>query len=242
MIVDTHCHLYFEELEKDIDGVLSRANDLGVNIFICVGTNLSDSYESLTLAQKYKSIYATAGIHPHDSKDAGENWTRLSLGSKLPGDPYLINTQGKDIAELAHKYDSLIVADTVTSLGGVDLQIDNWNIDLSYSVTQKCLGCPPGLAPVTVNQASIEKIERRAVPPNTWYYDLLLLQKTYWGAEQRTYHHTAPITMIYGLREGLRLLVEEGIEERIQIRTKTCSQPEHNLTEKIRHASGRANR
>ena len=129
----------------------------------------------------------------------------------------------KDIAELAHKYDSLIVADTVTSLGGVDLQIDNWNIDLSYSVTQKCLGCPPGLAPVTVNQASIEKIERRTVPPNTWYYDLLLLQKTYWGAEQRTYHHTAPITMIYGLREGLRLLVEEGIEERIQKHTDNCN-------------------
>ena len=74
MIVDTHCHLYFEELNKDIDGVLSRANDLGVNTFICVGTNLSDSYESLTLAQKYKSIYATAGIHPHDSKDVAEDY------------------------------------------------------------------------------------------------------------------------------------------------------------------------
>ena len=73
MIVDTHCHLYFEELNKDLDGVLSRANELGVNTFICVGTNLSDSYESLILAQKYKSIYATAGIHPHDSKDAAED-------------------------------------------------------------------------------------------------------------------------------------------------------------------------
>ena len=70
MIVDTHCHLYFEELNKNLDGVLSRANDLGVNTFICVGTNLSDSYESLSLAQKYKNIYATAGIHPHDAKDA----------------------------------------------------------------------------------------------------------------------------------------------------------------------------
>ena len=74
MIVDTHCHLYFEELNKDLDEVLSRANDLGVNTFICVGTNLSDSYKSLTLAQKYKSIYATAGIHPHDSKDAAEDY------------------------------------------------------------------------------------------------------------------------------------------------------------------------
>ena len=74
MIVDTHCHLYFEELNKDLDGVLDRANDLGVNTFICVGTNLSDSYESLLLAQKYKSVYATAGIHPHDSKDAGGDY------------------------------------------------------------------------------------------------------------------------------------------------------------------------
>jgi TatD DNase family protein len=73
MIVDTHCHLYFEELNKDLDGVLSRANELGVNIFICVGTNINDSHESLTLAQKYKNIYATAGIHPHDSKDAAED-------------------------------------------------------------------------------------------------------------------------------------------------------------------------
>ena len=73
MIVDTHCHLYFEELNKDLDGVLNRANELGVNIFICVGTNINDSHESLTLAQKYKNIYATAGIHPHDSKDAAED-------------------------------------------------------------------------------------------------------------------------------------------------------------------------
>ena len=69
MIVDTHCHLYFEELNKDLDGVLCRANELGVNTFICVGTNINDSHESLTLAKKYKNIYATAGIHPHDSKD-----------------------------------------------------------------------------------------------------------------------------------------------------------------------------
>ena len=74
MIVDTHCHLYFEELNKDLDGVLSRANELGVNTFICVGTNINDSHESLTLAQKYKNIYATAGIHPHDSKDAAEDY------------------------------------------------------------------------------------------------------------------------------------------------------------------------
>ena len=73
MIVDTHCHLYFEELNKDLDGVLNRANELGVNTFICVGTNINDSHESLTLAQKYKNIYATAGIHPHDSKDAAED-------------------------------------------------------------------------------------------------------------------------------------------------------------------------
>ena len=74
MIVDTHCHLYFEELNKDLDGVLCRANELGVNTFICVGTNINDSHESLTLAQKYKNIYATAGIHPHDSKDAREDY------------------------------------------------------------------------------------------------------------------------------------------------------------------------
>tara|TARA_Y100001970_G_scaffold205428_1_gene250146 strand:- start:78 stop:836 length:759 start_codon:yes stop_codon:yes gene_type:complete len=76
MIVDTHCHLYFEELNKDLDGVISRANDLGVNTFICVGTNLNDSRASLALAQKYKSIYATVGIHPHDAQDTAEDYLK----------------------------------------------------------------------------------------------------------------------------------------------------------------------
>ncbi len=76
MIIDTHCHLYFEELRKDLDSVLHRANDLGVNTFICVGTNINDSRESLILAQKYKSIFATAGIHPHDAHDAAEDYLK----------------------------------------------------------------------------------------------------------------------------------------------------------------------
>ena len=119
MIVDTHCHLYFEELNKDLDGVLSRANELGVNTFICVGTNLSDSYESLILAQKYKSIYATAGIHPHDSKDASEDYIielRKLLGNEKivavgeMGLDYFRNISNSDIQKKVFK-DQLKLAD-----------------------------------------------------------------------------------------------------------------------------------
>lgn len=117
-----------------------------------------------------------------------------------------------ELSRLAHERETLVIADTVTSLGGVEVRVDEWRIDVAYSGGQKCLSCPPGASPLTVNERAMEKILSREEPVRSWYLDISLLQ-SYWG-EERAYHHTAPITNIYALREALRLVAEEGIEAR----------------------------
>ena len=127
-----------------------------------------------------------------------------STGARQPDVPALTS--------IAHDHDALVIADTVTSLGGVELRVDEWGIDVAYAGPQKCLSCPPGASPLTLNDAAMEKILARETPVRSWYLDLSLLQD-YWGTE-RAYHHTAPITNVYALREALRLVAEEGIEDR----------------------------
>jgi len=102
--------------------------------------------------------------------------------------------------------------DTVTSLGGVEVAVDAWKIDLCYSGTQKCLSCPPGLAPVTFSERATEMVRKRKTKVQSWYLDLNMLEQ-YWG-EERVYHHTAPVSMNYALREALLLIHEEGLKGR----------------------------
>ena len=118
----------------------------------------------------------------------------------------------KEITAAAHRNGALVVLDTVTSLGGVPVEIDAWDVDVAYSGSQKCLSCPPGLAPITVSNKLLPALQNRAKPVANWYLDLSAVSK-YWGKE-RTYHHTAPISMNYAIREGLRLIAEEGLEAR----------------------------
>lgn len=118
------------------------------------------------------------------------------------------------VGELCREYNCLLLVDTVTSLGGVPLFLDNWGIDLAYSCSQKGLGCPPGIAPFTMSPRAVEKLHRRTTPVKNWYLDMSLVSK-YWGSD-RTYHHTAPINMNYAIREALRLVAEEGLAERWQ--------------------------
>ncbi len=118
----------------------------------------------------------------------------------------------EEIAKCARECDAIVVLDTVTSLGGVPVLIDEWGIDVSHSASQKCIGAPPGLAPVTFNSRAIEVLKSRKRPCRSWYFDALLVQ-SYWG-EDRAYHHTAPINMVFALREALRLIEEEGLENR----------------------------
>lgn len=117
-----------------------------------------------------------------------------------------------EAAKLAHDHGALFLADCVTSLGGVPVDVEATGIDAAYSGTQKCLSCPPGLSPITFGPRAVEVVTKRKTKVQSWYLDLSLLAK-YWG-EERVYHHTAPITMNYALREALRLVDEEGLSAR----------------------------
>jgi alanine-glyoxylate transaminase/serine-glyoxylate transaminase/serine-pyruvate transaminase len=108
----------------------------------------------------------------------------------------------------------LFLVDTVTSLAGIEVKVDEWGIDICYSGTQKCLSVPPGLAPITVSPKGMEVLRSRKSKVRSWYLDLSMIER-YWG-EERFYHHTAPISMLYALREGLRIIFEEGLEARFQ--------------------------
>lgn len=119
----------------------------------------------------------------------------------------------EEIGRLCRAHHALFVVDAVTSLGGLPLEVDAWHIDACYSGTQKCLSCPPGLAPLTLNDRACAAMARRKTPCQSWYLDMNLVS-AYWADSKRAYHHTAPISMIYALRESLRLVLEEGLEAR----------------------------
>jgi alanine-glyoxylate transaminase / serine-glyoxylate transaminase / serine-pyruvate transaminase len=116
------------------------------------------------------------------------------------------------LASAVHQHGGLLVMDCVTSLAGLPVEIDHWEVDAAYSGTQKCLSCPPGLSPVTLSERAMHKAKSRKSPVNSWYLDLGLVGN-YWSGN-RAYHHTAPVNMNYALHEALRLVLEEGLENR----------------------------
>lgn len=116
------------------------------------------------------------------------------------------------VADLCRETDTLLLVDSVTSIGGVPLFIDEWGIDVAYAGSQKCLSCPPGIAPLTLGARAVEKLNHRQTQVANWYLDMTMVGK-YWGSA-RTYHHTAPINMNYAFREALRLVAEEGLQTR----------------------------
>jgi alanine-glyoxylate transaminase/serine-glyoxylate transaminase/serine-pyruvate transaminase len=116
------------------------------------------------------------------------------------------------LGQLCHEFDTLLLLDTVTSLGGVPVESDRWQVDAIYSGTQKCLSCPPGLSPVSFSDRAVDAVSRRKSKVQSWYLDMTMVQR-YWG-EERFYHHTAPISMVYALCEALRIVQEEGLDAR----------------------------
>lgn len=146
--------------------------------------------EKIAEAVKGKKVKLVAVVHAETSTGA---WQPL-----------------EEIANIAHNAGALFLVDAVTSLGGCPVKLDEWGIDVCYSGTQKCLSAPPGLSPVSFNEKARQVITSRKKKVQSWYLDMSMIEK-YWGKE-RTYHHTAPITMVYGLREALRLIQEEGLE------------------------------
>ncbi|MBI2849440.1 MAG: alanine--glyoxylate aminotransferase family protein [Chloroflexi bacterium] len=117
-----------------------------------------------------------------------------------------------EASRLAREHEALFLVDTVTSLGGHEVAVDDWGIDICYSGTQKCLSCPPGLAPLTVNEKALATLPKRTHQMASWYFDLSLLVG-YWSSS-RFYHHTAPISMVFALHEALALISDEGLEAR----------------------------
>jgi alanine-glyoxylate transaminase/serine-glyoxylate transaminase/serine-pyruvate transaminase len=118
----------------------------------------------------------------------------------------------ENLARAAHETDALVVLDCVTSLAGLPVELDRWGVDAAYSGTQKCLSCPPGLSPVSFSERAVERAASRKTKVQSWFLDINLLAG-YFGGE-RVYHHTAPISAIFGLAEGLRIVAEEGMQNR----------------------------
>ncbi len=119
----------------------------------------------------------------------------------------------RTLVAIAHRHHCLTIVDTVTSLGGVPLKVDEWGIDAIYSGTQKCLSCVPGLAPVSFNEAAMDRLKQRRQPVQSWFMDLNLVMGYWGGSAKRAYHHTAPVNSLYALHEALLMLQEEGLEQ-----------------------------
>jgi len=121
----------------------------------------------------------------------------------------------EEISKMVHEAGALFLVDTVTSLGGTEVRVDDWGIDAVYSGTQKCISAPPGLSPVSFSSRAVEVMEKRKTKVQSWYLDLSMVRK-YWEGAKRVYHHTAPVSMVYGLYEAVRLILEEGLEARFE--------------------------
>lgn len=121
-------------------------------------------------------------------------------------------SDAKALCDIAHQHDCITIVDTVTSLAGSELRVDQWGIDAIYSGTQKCLSAMPGISPISFNERAIHKLSNRKTPVSSWFLDLNLVMG-YWGkGAKRAYHHTAPVNTLYGLHESLVMLMEEGLE------------------------------
>jgi len=160
-----------------------------------------------TIERPWGQIFEAGELHTavkkYQPKVLGIVHAETSTGALQPLD---------DVGAICSEHGTLLLVDTVTSLAGVPVEVDAWGADAVYSGTQKCLSAPPGLSPVTFSPRAVDAMKRRKTPVQSWYLDMTLVQR-YWG-EERFYHHTAPITMIYGLREALLMVQEEGLPAR----------------------------
>ena len=127
----------------------------------------------------------------------------------------------KELVDVIHESGALTIVDAVTSLGGHEVRMDDWGIDVCYSATQKCLGAPPGLAPISLSEAAMDVVAKRPTKVQSFYFNLKDLE-SYWN-QTRAYHHTSPINMTYALREALRMMMEEGQENRIHRHAKVAA-------------------
>lgn len=199
-----------------METVVANLIEPGDKMVVCVngvfGGRMSDvaarcGAQVVKLERPYGEIFSTeeieAALKQHKPKVLGIVNAETSTGANQPV---------VDIARICHENGALIAVDCVTSLAGQPVEVDAWQLDAVYSGTQKCLSCPPGLAPVTFSDRAVAAIDARKTKVQSWYLDMQMV-KDYWGSN-RAYHHTAPINMNYGLHEALRIVLEEGLEAR----------------------------
>lgn len=161
--------------------------------------------EVTTIEKPWGSVF-----EPADLKDALAATKPKTVGIVMAETSTGAAQPIKEIADLVHDAGAMLIVDSVTSLGGMPVKVDEWGIDAIYSGSQKCLSCPPGLAPISFNQRAVDVILNRKTKVQSWYLDVTMLAN-YWGSD-RVYHHTAPINMSYGLYEALTLILEEGLD------------------------------
>lgn len=199
-----------------MEAAIANVVEPGTTVLVCV-----NGYFGLRLADMARRYGGDVEII---EKPWGEPFTPDEVAAALDARPAQVvaivhgetSTGGEQpiigISEAVHAHGSVLIVDTVASLGGAPVKVDEWDIDVCYSGSQKCLSCPPGTAPITFGPRAVELLESRQTPVQSWYLDLTLLRK-YWGAE-RMYHHTAPISSVYALYEGMRVVAEETLEAR----------------------------
>ncbi len=190
----------------------------GDRVLVCIngvfGTRMADIVERL--GGELSTIKAEWGTaFPPDRLEAAVQRTSPKVIALVHAETSTGVLQPLDgLGEIAHRSGALLLVDAVTSLGGSAVETDEWEIDAIYSGTQKCLSCPPGLAPISFSARAVDALEARTTKVRSWYLDMSMVRK-YWG-DERTYHHTAPISMIYAFRQALQVVVEEGLEARFE--------------------------
>lgn len=202
-------------METCLVNLLEPGDEAVICIHGVFGTRLADIAERC--GAKVIKVEAEWGtpINPEDVKQA-----LASCNPKLLAIVHAETSTGvlqplEEISKMTKDAGALLVVDAVTSYCGTDLKVDEWGIDALYSGSQKCLSAPPGLSPVTFSQAAIDVLDNRKTKVQSWFLDLTMV-KNYWAGAKRAYHHTAPVSAMFAMRESLRIVLEEGLENRFK--------------------------
>lgn len=202
-------------METCLVNLLEPGDEAVICIHGVFGTRMADIAERC--GAKVIKVEAPWGEHiePAQLKTALEN-----CNPKLVAIVHAETSTGvlqplEEISKITKDAGALLVVDAVTSYCGTELKVDEWGIDALYSGTQKCLSAPPGLSPVTFSQKAVEALDNRRTKVQSWFLDLTMV-KNYWSGAKRAYHHTGPVSAMFALREALRLVLEEGLEERFK--------------------------
>jgi alanine-glyoxylate transaminase / serine-glyoxylate transaminase / serine-pyruvate transaminase len=202
-------------METCLVNLLEPGDEAVICIHGVFGTRMADIAERC--GAKVIKVEAEWGtpINPEDVKQA-----LASCNPKLLAIVHAETSTGvlqplEEISKMTKDKGALLVVDAVTSYCGTDLKVDEWGIDALYSGSQKCLSAPPGLSPVTFSQAAIDVLDNRKTKVQSWFLDLTMV-KNYWAGAKRAYHHTAPVSAMFAMRESLRIVLEEGLENRFK--------------------------